>query len=120
MNQLLGPLVLFAAAVTLTPGPNVVLVTAWPQTSASAAPCRRRWASPFCFGTMVLATGLGLAGVVHAEPRLHISPTRPSYLQLVDGGPTRAVARPGVLVTVPSSSADKLGNGHNTVTGSRD
>ena len=25
----------------------------------------------FGFGSMVLATGLGLAGVVHAEPRLH-------------------------------------------------
>jgi threonine/homoserine/homoserine lactone efflux protein len=26
----------------------------------------------FGFGSMVLATGLGLAGVVHAEPRLHV------------------------------------------------
>jgi threonine/homoserine/homoserine lactone efflux protein len=26
----------------------------------------------FGFGAMVLATGLGLAGVVHAEPRLHV------------------------------------------------
>src|SRR5882757_5552491 len=71
MNELLGPLVLFAAAVTLTPGPNVVLVT------ASAANLGFRRTVPqmigitFGFGSMVLATGLGLAGVVHAEPRLH-------------------------------------------------
>ena len=71
MNELLGPLVLFAAAVTLTPGPNVVLVT------ASAANFGFRRTVPqilgitFGFGSMVLATGLGLAGVVHAEPRLH-------------------------------------------------
>jgi threonine/homoserine/homoserine lactone efflux protein len=71
MNELLGPLVLFAAAVTLTPGPNVVLVT------ASAANFGFRRTAPQMlgitvgFGAMVLATGLGLAGVVHAEPRLH-------------------------------------------------
>jgi threonine/homoserine/homoserine lactone efflux protein len=73
MIELLGPLVLFAAAVTLTPGPNVVLVT------ASAANFGFRRTIPqilgitFGFGTMVLATGLGLAGVVHAEPRLHMA-----------------------------------------------
>jgi threonine/homoserine/homoserine lactone efflux protein len=73
MNELLGPLVLFAAAVTLTPGPNVVLVT------ASAANFGFRRTSPqmlgitFGFGSMALATGLGLAGVVHAEPRLHVA-----------------------------------------------
>src|ERR1044072_6400583 len=70
MNERLGPLVVFAAAVTLTPGPNVVLVT------ASAANFGFRRTIPQMLGitfffTMVLATGLGLAGVVHAEPRLH-------------------------------------------------
>lgn len=73
MIELLGPLMLFAAAVTLTPGPNVVLVT------ASAANFGFRRTIPqilgitFGFGSMVLATGLGLAGVVHAEPRLHMA-----------------------------------------------
>jgi threonine/homoserine/homoserine lactone efflux protein len=71
MHELLGPLLLFAVAVTFTPGPNVVLVT------ASAANFGFRRTLPQVlgitagFGTMILATGLGLAGLLHAEPRLH-------------------------------------------------
>ena len=68
---LLGPLVLFAAAMCLTPGPSVVLVT------ASAANFGFRGALPLIFGitlgfgAMVMAVGLGLAGLFQAEPRLH-------------------------------------------------
>jgi threonine/homoserine/homoserine lactone efflux protein len=68
---LLGPLVLFAAAMCLTPGPNVVMVT------ASAANFGFRRAIPqmlgitFGFGVMIVAAGFGLAGLFHAEPRLH-------------------------------------------------
>ena len=71
MHELLGPLVLFAAAMCLTPGPNVVMVT------ASAANFGFRRAIPHMlgitlgFGFMVMAAGLGLAGLFHAEPRLH-------------------------------------------------
>lgn len=71
MLELLGPLILFAAAMCLTPGPNVVMVT------ASAANFGFRRAIPHIlgitlgFGLMVLAVGLGLAGAFHAEPRLH-------------------------------------------------
>jgi threonine/homoserine/homoserine lactone efflux protein len=66
-----GPLVLFAAAMTLTPGPNVVMVT------ASAANFGFRRAIPQMLGItlgfafMIAAAGLGLAGLVHAAPRLH-------------------------------------------------
>src|SRR5215831_19202860 len=68
---LLGPLVLFAAAMCLTPGPSVVLVT------ASAANFGFRGALPLIFGitlgfgAMVMAVGLGLAGLFQAAPRLH-------------------------------------------------
>jgi threonine/homoserine/homoserine lactone efflux protein len=71
MNELLGPLALFAAAVTLTPGPNVVLVTASAANFGFRRTVPQMLGITVGFGTMVLATGLGLAGVVHAEPRLH-------------------------------------------------
>jgi len=70
MHVLLGPLILFAAVMSLTPGPNVVMVT------ASAANFGFRRTIPqivgltLGFGILVLASGLGLAGLVHAEPRL--------------------------------------------------
>jgi threonine/homoserine/homoserine lactone efflux protein len=72
MREMLGPLVLFAAAMCLTPGPNVVMVT------ASAANFGFRRAIPHMlgitlgFGLMVLAVGFGLAGLFRAEPRLHL------------------------------------------------
>lgn len=71
MGELLGPLVLFAAAVTLTPGPNVVLVTASAANFGFRRTIPQMLGITFGFGTIVLATGLGLAGVVQAEPRLH-------------------------------------------------
>src|ERR1044072_4384241 len=71
MNELLGPLVLFAAAVTLTRGPNVVLVTASAANFGFRRTVPQMLGITFGFGTMVLATGLGLAGVGHAEPRPH-------------------------------------------------
>jgi threonine/homoserine/homoserine lactone efflux protein len=58
----LGPLILFATAMCLTPGPNVVMVT------ASAANFGFRRAIPHMLGitlgfaVMVMAVGLGLAG----------------------------------------------------------
>src|SRR5258708_23739300 len=71
MHELMGPLVLFAAAMCLTPGPNVVMVT------ASAANFGFRRSIPhilgitFGFGFMVLAVGLRRAGLLQAGPRPH-------------------------------------------------
>jgi len=68
---MMGPLILFAAVMSLTPGPNVILVT------ASAANFGFRRAVPqmlgitLGFGCLVMAAGLGLSGLVQAEPRLH-------------------------------------------------
>ena len=70
-GMLLGPLILFALAVPLTPGPNVVLVTASGANFGFRRTIPQMLGITFGFGSMALATGLGLAGVVHAEPRLH-------------------------------------------------
>jgi threonine/homoserine/homoserine lactone efflux protein len=70
-GMLLGPLILFAAAMCLTPGPNVVMVTA---TAANFGFCRsipQILGVTFGFGAMIMAVGLGLAGLFHAEPRVH-------------------------------------------------
>lgn len=70
-NVLLGPLATFAIALCLTLGPNVVMVT------ASAANFGFRRAVPqmlgitLGFASMTLASGLGIAGLLHAEPRLY-------------------------------------------------
>jgi threonine/homoserine/homoserine lactone efflux protein len=71
MHDLMGPLVLFAAATTLTPGPNVVLVTASGANFGFRRTIPQMIGITLGFGSMAVATGLGLAGLVHAEPRVH-------------------------------------------------
>lgn len=73
MGEMLGPLVLFSVAMTLTPGPNVVLVTASAANFGFRRTVPQMLGITFGFGSMVMATGLGLAGLVHAEPRLHLA-----------------------------------------------
>lgn len=71
MGELLGPLILFAAAMCLTPGPNVVMVTASAANFGFRRSIPQMLGITIGFGSMVMAAGLGLAGMVHAEPRLH-------------------------------------------------
>jgi threonine/homoserine/homoserine lactone efflux protein len=66
-----GPLVLFAAVMTLTPGPNVVLVTASGANFGFRRTIPQMLGITLGFGFMVVAAGFGLAGVVHAEPHVH-------------------------------------------------
>jgi len=66
-----GPLVLFAAVMTLTPGPNVVLVTASGANFGFRRTIPQIIGITFGFGFMVVAAGFGLAGLVQAEPRAH-------------------------------------------------
>jgi threonine/homoserine/homoserine lactone efflux protein len=71
MYELMGPLVLFAAVMTLTPGPNVVLVTASGANFGFNRTIPQMLGITLGFGAMAMAAGLGIAGLVQAEPRIH-------------------------------------------------
>ena len=66
-----GPLILFAAAMCLTPGPNVVMVTAQAANFGFRRAVPQMLGVTLAFGAEVMAAGLGLAGLFAAEPRLH-------------------------------------------------
>jgi threonine/homoserine/homoserine lactone efflux protein len=73
MSENLGALALFAAVMTLTPGPNVVLVTA-----SGANFGFRRTIPQMCgitlgFGLMAIGAGLGIAGLLRAQPGLQLA-----------------------------------------------
>lgn len=71
MHDLFGPLILFAAVMSLTPGPNVIMVTASAANFGFRRTIPQMIGVTVGFGALVMAVGLGLAGLVRAEPRLH-------------------------------------------------
>jgi threonine/homoserine/homoserine lactone efflux protein len=66
-----APLVMFAAVMTLTPGPNVVLITASSANFGFRRTIPQMIGITLGFGFMVIVAGFCLAGLVHTEPRLH-------------------------------------------------
>lgn len=68
---LLGPLVLFAAAMCLTPGPNVIMITASAANFGFRRSIPQMLGVTLGFACMITAAGLGLAGLLHAAPGLH-------------------------------------------------
>jgi threonine/homoserine/homoserine lactone efflux protein len=72
MQNMLGPLALFALTMCFTPGPNVVMITASSANFGFPRAIPHMLGISFGFGAMAMAAGLGLAGLFHAEPRLHV------------------------------------------------
>ena len=68
---MLGPLVMFAAAMCLTPGPNVVMITASAANFGFRRTIPQMFGITLGFGLMVVLAGLGIAGVLRAAPSLH-------------------------------------------------
>jgi len=65
-----GPLVLFAAAMCFTPGPNVVMVTASAANFGFRRTVPQMIGITISFAIMIVVMGLGLAGVIEAAPRV--------------------------------------------------
>jgi hypothetical protein len=100
MHASMGPLVLFAAVMCLTPGPNVIMVT------ASAANFGFRRAIPHMLGTdcrcarsSLLGIGHDLGRLWHDDRALPAQSAHPSGLQLVNFWLAGALLDTGVLVT---------------------
>jgi len=68
--MLLGPLILFAAVMARTPGPNVIMVTASAANFGFTRTIPQVIGITIGFFLLFMTAGLGLAGVVHAEPRI--------------------------------------------------
>lgn len=94
---LLGPLVLFAAAMCFTPGPNVVMVTASAANFGFRRTLPQMIGITASFAVMIVAVGLGLAGVLEAEPRVHtaLRYAGTAYLLYLAWGIARAQPRDG-------------------------
>ena len=67
----MGPLMLFAVVMSFTPGPNVIMVTASAANFGFGRTVPQMLGITIGFAALIMAAGLGLAGLVHAEPRLH-------------------------------------------------
>jgi threonine/homoserine/homoserine lactone efflux protein len=97
---LLGPLVLFAAVMSLTPGPNVVMVTASAVNFGFRRVIPHMLGITLGFGLLVMGVGLGLASLFQAEPRLHaaLKYAGAAYLLYLAGRIARADGAGGAAI----------------------
>ncbi len=70
---LLGPLILFAAVMSLTPGPNVIMVTASAANFGFRRTVPQMLGITLGFALLVVVVGLGVAGLVQMVPGLHVA-----------------------------------------------
>lgn len=96
MYELLGPLMLFAAVMMLTPGPNVVLVTASGANFGFNRTIPQMLGITFGFGAMAVAAGLGVAGLAQAAPQVHAALRYAGAAYLLTLAWRIAHAQPGV------------------------
>ena len=71
MPELLGPLITFCFSTSITPGPNVIMVTASGATFGFRRTLPHLLGIALGFPVMVIAIGLGLGAVFQAVPLLH-------------------------------------------------
>lgn len=72
MLELIAPVLSFAVSTTITPGPNTVMVMASGMNFGYRRTLGHILGICFGFPVMVVAVGLGLGGLFHALPGLHI------------------------------------------------
>lgn len=71
MPEILGPLVTFAVATSVTPGPNNIMVTASGANYGFARTLPHMLGIAIGFPVMVVAVGLGLSRVFETWPAIH-------------------------------------------------
>jgi len=71
VTEILGPLVTFAVATSITPGPNNIMVTASGANFGFRRTLPHMLGVPIGFTIMVLAIGLGLSEIFESFPVIH-------------------------------------------------
>ena len=72
ITELIAPVLSFAVSTTITPGPNNVMMTASGANFGYRRTLRHILGISLGFPVMVIAVGLGLGGLSHALPEIHI------------------------------------------------
>ena len=72
MTELIAPVLSFAVSTTITPGPNTVMVMASGANFGYRRTRSHILGISLGFPVMVIAVGLGLGGLSHALPGIHI------------------------------------------------